>query len=190
MIKNDPAQLRWKKNPAPVDIILEKRSAAGCDTLPEAHDAFMGAEYEEYLCVNISDETYGIDIMQIKEIIKSRRVTEIPHSPSFVAGVISLRGAMVPVLYTLAQPNLERSPATPGERVVVVKTGAGLTGLIVDSVSGVVRIARSAIEAAPAVTLGISREFISGIGQVDNRMLVLLNVERVAHIPPWQSEPL
>ena len=186
----DSVQQHRKKSPAPVDIILEKRNAAGCNTLPEAHDAAIGDEYEEFLCVSISDETYGINIMQIKEIIKSRRVTEIPRTPSFVAGVISLRGVMVPVLYMLAQPGFERKPATPGERVVVVKTTAGLTGLLVDRVPGVIRVARSAIEAAPPVVQGINRELVSGIGRVGNRMVILLNVERVAHISPWQGEPL
>ncbi|NVN90533.1 MAG: purine-binding chemotaxis protein CheW [Desulfuromonadales bacterium] len=176
-------------HPAPVDIILAGRHAAGCDMnrgpLSEDQLRIGEEDYEEFLCVGISDETYGINILQIKEIIKPRQVTEIPRTPSSVSGVISLRGMIIPVLNTPEQLGLKPPPATSEARVVVVKTSTGCTGLLVNKVFKVVRVSRSCVESAPAVVRGIDRTFVSGIGRADNCMLILLNVERVAEIPPW-----
>jgi purine-binding chemotaxis protein CheW len=146
--------------------------------MPEA-----AADKEEVLCFSISGETFGINIMQIKEILKPRPVTEVPRAPSFVSGVISLRGVILPVLDLHDRLGLEH-PATSGrERLVVVKTGqdGDLAGLLVDQVLQVVRIP-GAIEPAPPNLAGIDRDFVVGIGRADNRIVFLLNPGRLVDL--------
>lgn len=176
-----------RKAPAdPIDIILAGREAAGCNEdmqlLTADQTETVVDDYEEFLCIRVSNETYGINIMQIKEIIKPREVTEVPRAPSFLSGVISLRGVIIPVLDMLDRLGLARSKVTGKARVVVVKHGEDFSGLLVDEVIQVVRITTDKIEAAPAILDGINRDFVTGIGRADNRMIILLNLETITDI--------
>lgn len=170
----------------PLQILLAGREASGCNedaqTTTVDQAPAVQNDYGEYLCFRVSDETYGINIMQIKEIIKPRAVTEVPRAPSFVAGVISLRGVIIPVIDMIGRLGLRHEHSTGKERVVVVKTGEEYAGLLVDEVVQVVRIPFRSIESTPAVLEGIDRDFVSGIGRADTRMVILLNVESIADI--------
>lgn len=170
----------------PVALLLAGREAAGCDEDLQAVSSELSnapiEEYEEFLCIRVADETYGINIMQIKEIIKPRPVTEVPRSPSFVSGVISLRGVITPIIDLLVRLGLDRESATGKERVVVVKNGNELCGLMVDEVTKVVRIPKNSFEAAPAVLEGIDRDFVKGIGRAEGLMIILLHIEAIADI--------
>lgn len=177
---------RRKATADPIDIILAGREAAGCNEdmqlLTADQTETVVDDYEEFLCIRVSNETYGINIMQIKEIIKPREVTEVPRAPSFLSGVISLRGVIIPVLDMLDRLGLARSKVTGKARVVVVKHGEDFSGLLVDEVIQVVRITTDKIEAAPAILDGINRDFVTGIGRADNRMIILLNLETITDI--------
>lgn len=171
----------------PLGIILAGREASGCgeELQPSSEEQSPAAadDYEEFLCIRVSDEIYGINIMQIKEIIKPRQVTEVPRAPSFVSGVISLRGVIIPILDMPDRLGLGRGESVTGrERVVVVKHGEAFTGLLVDEVIQVVRIPIDDFEPAPAVLEGIKREFVAGIGRADRRMIILLDLETIADI--------
>jgi len=170
----------------PIEIIKAGREAAGCDEelqTPTTEQAQAVVEdYEEFLCIRVSNEIYGINIMKIKEIIKPREVTEIPRAPSFVSGIISLRGVIIPIVNMLDRLGLVPEPITNKGRVVVVRHGEDFTGLLVDEVIQVVRIAKDRFEPAPAVLEGINREFVSGLGLTDNRMIILLNLDTITDI--------
>lgn len=165
----------------PVQRILAGREAAGCHQEQPAEQQITKS-YEEYLCFRLSDELYGVNIMQLKEIIKPREVTEMPRAPEFVSGIISLRGVIIPILDMLVRLGLKKGSVTGKERVVVVKHGDGFFGLLVDEVLHVSRIPDDCFEAAPAVLEGIDRDFVSGIGRAENRMIILLNLENVTNI--------
>ena len=169
----------------PIKAILAGREAAGCGDEPDASPEQAAAEvedFEEFLCFRVSDEIYGINIMQIKEIIKPREVTEVPRAPSFVSGVISLRGVIIPILDMPDRLGLRRGATTGRERVVVVRHGEAFTGLLVDEVIQVVRIVKNSVEPAPAVLEEINREFVAGIGRSEDRMIILLNLDTIADI--------
>lgn len=177
-----------RRNPllSPIEIILAGRETAGCDedlqlSTEEQTEAVV-EDYEEFLCIRVSNEIYGINIMKIKEIIKPREVTEVPRTPSFVSGVVSLRGVIIPILDMNDRLGLVRESATGRERVVVVRHGDDFTGLLVNEVIQVVRIPKDKFESAPAVLEGINRDFVSGIGRADNRMIILLNLDTIADI--------
>jgi purine-binding chemotaxis protein CheW len=140
-------------------------------------------EQLEFLSVRISGGEYGIDIMAIREVIKARRVTEIPWTPSHVRGVISLRGAMVPVLAMAELLGAESVPSSGRERVVVVRSACGLVGLQVEQVGQVGRLPRSHMQPAPPVPDGAVVHGVGGCIQwPDGRRIILLDVERIADL--------
>jgi len=170
----------------PIDIILAGREAAGCsDDLPLASEdqaAEEVEEFEEILCFRISDEIYGINIMELKEIIKPRETTELPRTPPFIMGVISLRGVIIPVLNLRERLGLSMGAQKGRERFVIVKRHEGFTGLLVDEIIQVVRIGKEGREPAPAVLEGIDRDFVGGIGRSGAMMIILLNVASITDI--------
>lgn len=169
----------------PIEIILSGRIAAGCDEESSGGQEFASTELEsclEFLCVRVSNEIYGINIMDIKEIIKSREVTEIPRSPGFVSGVISLRGTIIPVIDMLLRLGLPRNKVTGKERIVVISVDQSYCGLLVDEVIQVVRVNKESMEPAPSVLEGIDRDFVSGIGRSEGRLIIILNLKNIADI--------
>jgi purine-binding chemotaxis protein CheW len=170
----------------PLDIILAGREAAGCDDdLPLASEGQAAKEIEEYeeiLCFRISDEIYGINILELKEIIKPRETTEVPRTPPFIMGVVSLRGVIIPVFNMRERLGLSQGVQNGRERIVIVKRQEGFTGLLVDEVIQVVRIGKECREPAPAVLEGIDRDFVSGIGRTGAMMIILLNVASITDI--------
>lgn len=169
----------------PIEMILAGRNAAGCDeetAVDEDLARTVSKDCLEYLCFRVSDEIYGINIMDIKEIIKPREVTEIPRAPGFVSGVISLRGTIIPVIDMRSRLELSRANATGKERVVVIKNDLSFSGLLVDEVIQVVSINKENMEPAPSVLEGIDRDFVSGIGRSEGRLIIILNLENIADI--------
>jgi len=126
----------------PIEVIMAGRSAAGCDeevALADEEFTIEVASDLEFLCFRVSDEFYGINIMDIKEIIKPREVTEVPRAPAFVTGVLSLRGTIIPVIDMRLRLGLVRDQLTGKERIVVIKkSNDSFSGLLVDEVIQVV----------------------------------------------------
>lgn len=133
----------------------------------------------EFLCCRVASEEYAVNIQDIKEIIKPREMTDVPRTPQFVSGVFSLRGVIVPVFDMRRRLGLDEAGDNPRERIIVVKKGAGLCGLHVDEVLEVVKIQEQTIEPPPSLLEGIDREFVTGIGRHEGRMLILLNLEKI-----------
>ena len=164
----------------PAAVILKGRqSAAGLEAVREADQDEASLEL---LCFRVATEDYAINIMDIKEIIKPREVTEVPRVPAFVRGILSLRGIIIPVFDMRLRLGLPEGVHSERERIVVVKRQGGFCGVLVDQVVQVVRIAEAKLEAPPVVLEGIDRDFIQGIGRVAGRMLILLDMEKVLDI--------
>lgn len=170
----------------PLEAILAGRAAAGCDgesiLADDASGEIVAAAAFEFLCFRVSDEIYGINIMDIKEIIKPREVTEVPRAPLFVSGILSLRGTIIPIIDMRVRLGLTREEPTGKERIVVIRSSDSFSGLLVDEVIQVVQVQPGTVEAAPTVMDGIDRDFISGLGRTDGRLIILLNLENIADI--------
>jgi len=168
----------------PVAVILAgRRESAAVDTVSAMEEQeYRLDELVEYLCFRVADEEYALSIMAIKEIIKPREVTEVPRMPAFISGVISLRGVIIPIIDMRLRLSLPVHERTGRERILVLRSAAGLSGILVDEVIQVVRIHNSSIEAPPAILEGIDREFVMGLGRFDNRMLILLNLECILNL--------
>lgn len=131
----------------------------------------------EYVTFLLGGEEYGLAIEQVREILRPPPITEVPRAPGHVLGVITLRGEVVPVLD--ARRCLSLPPAAPGprSRIVVCDGAEGRVGLLVDSVSQVVRLPAGAIEPRPPGVGGAAAEAIAGIGREGDRLVVLLHLD-------------
>jgi len=166
----------------PVAVILAGRKTASGDETLSGSEETGGAsseEFQEFLCFRVSSEIYAINIMEIKEIIKPREVTEVPRAPDFVSGVLSLRGIIIPIFNMRLRLGLAGNERSAKERIIVLKKRDEFFGILVDEVIQVVRIAAATIEKPPAVLDGIDRDFVNGIGRFDGQMLILLNQEKI-----------
>jgi len=167
----------------PLSVLLAGRAAA-CATYGTKSTAALPGEleeieFQELLCFRVAEEKYAIDIMEIKEIIKPREVTEVPRMPDFVSGVLSLRGIIIPVFSMHKRLGHDVVEKSGKERIIVVNMGEEFCGVLVDEVIQVAKLDVAAIEPPPAVLEGIDRDFVGGIGTFDGQMLILLNLEKI-----------
>jgi len=131
------------------------------------------------------DEEFGLDILRVQEIIRVQELTRVPNSPKFVDGVINLRGKVIPVFALRKRFGLPNRPHDKQTRIVVLEVQNMVLGFIVDSVSEVLRLPASTV--APPPRLGrIEREFVSGVAKLEDRLLILLDVDRVMSVPELQ----
>ncbi|GAW67553.1 chemotaxis protein CheW [Geoanaerobacter pelophilus] len=165
----------------PAAVILRGRETAAFDGEISQQDEVAAASVE-LLCFRVANEEYAISIMDIKEIIKPREVTEVPRVPEFVRGILSLRGNIIPIFDMRVRLGLSGGAPSERERVIVVNRQGGFAGVLVDEVVQVVRIPEGGIEPPPVVLEGIDREFVLGIGRVAGRMLILLDMEKVLDV--------
>ena len=140
----------------------------------------------QYLTFMLGGEAFGIGIMAVKEIIEFGSITEVPMMPPSIRGVINLRGAVVPVMDLAAR--FGRPPAVQGKRTCIVivelevEGERQITGVVVDAVSAVLDIPASEIEPAPAFGTRIRGDYIAGMGKVNGKFVILLNVEQVLRL--------
>ncbi len=170
----------------PMAVILAGRQTAGSagelTLVPERGVSPSPGATLKYLCFRVASEEYAVSLMDIKEIIKPRETTEIPHAPAFVRGIISLRGTIVPILDMRSRLGFSPSEDSSRERFVIVKKGEGFCGLLVDEVYQVVNLDRQPIERPPTVLEGTDREFVKGIGRTDDNVYILIDLEKVMDI--------
>lgn len=127
----------------------------------------------------IGEETYGVDVLKVHEIIGMARITSIPNMERFMKGVINLRGSVVPVVdmrarFSMAQKEYDRFTV-----IIIAEVSEKLVGMIVDSVADVVVLPAARIQDTPNFSSRIDVEFIRGIGQVDDTLIILLDVDRI-----------
>jgi purine-binding chemotaxis protein CheW len=169
----------------PLAVILAGRLAAGeaAETGGIATESGEnGDDFLKYLRFRVADEDYGVSLLEIREIIKTRPVTEVPRMPGFVIGVISLRGTIIPVLDLRLRLGLAVGDSSGWSRIIIAKRGEGMCGLLVDEVFQVLGLPSAEIEKAPPVLEGIDREFVRGIGRHGERMLIILDLEKVTDV--------
>lgn len=136
----------------------------------------------QLVAFKLGREEYGISILQVQEIKKITDITRVPHTPEYIKGVINLRGSVLPVLDLKKRLNLAEQPYTDDTRIIIVKIDEISVGMIVDAVSEVMAIAQENIEIPQASVGGISQNYLSGVGKLENRLVILLNLEEIIGI--------
>jgi purine-binding chemotaxis protein CheW len=127
---------------------------------------------------HIDGEEYGLDVLRVHEIIRAQHLTRVPDSGDLIDGVMNLRGKIVPVVALRRRFGLEPAPIDKQTRIIVVETRGAVLGFIVDSVSEVFRIPADRVEPPPRLGK-VDREYVSGVGKIDARLLILLDVDRL-----------
>jgi len=148
-----------------------------------AAQKLAAGEDNQYLTFTLAGEMFAVGILNVKEIIEYGRPTEIPMMPSFIRGVINLRGAAVPVIDLAARFGGHESEVQKRTCNVIVEVRQGDAkhdlGIMVDAVSEVLEIPGSEIESAPSFGAKLRADFIAGMGKVDGRFVIILDIQRV-----------
>jgi len=127
----------------------------------------------------LGSEEYGVDIAQVQEINRMVAITRVPRAPQFMEGVINLRGQLIPIIDLRTRFGMECAERTKNTRIVVTEIGSKRLGMVVDSVSEVLRIPVEQIEDAPDLVASVDTEYIRGVGKLEDRLIVMLDLARV-----------
>lgn len=127
----------------------------------------------------VGKEEYGVHIEDVQEIVRMPSITRLPQTESFIKGVINLRGNVIPVIDMRERFGMEKTEYTGTTRVIVVKMEEKLVGMIVDTVSQVLELSQDDVSDPPEIIHGLSREYIEGIGRVNDAMIILLRIQKV-----------
>ncbi|MFN4003868.1 MAG: chemotaxis protein CheW [Hylemonella sp.] len=133
----------------------------------------------EYLTFRLDQEEYGIDILKVQEIRGYEKPTRIAHAPAFIKGVINLRGTIVPIVDMRLKFNCARAEYNAFTVVIILNLRARVVGIVVDSVSDVMELAPENVRAAPDIDSAIDSSAVLGLGSVGERMLILLDIEKL-----------
>jgi len=139
----------------------------------------MSDELLQLVSFNIGDEEFGVDILKVQEINRMVDVTRVPNTPEYVDGVINLRGKVIPIIDLRRRFGMERKEKDKNSRIIVVELKGKVIGFVVDAVSEVLRIKKSVSEPPPPIIAGIESDYITAIAKLENRLLILLYLERV-----------
>jgi purine-binding chemotaxis protein CheW len=128
----------------------------------------------------IGEEEFGVDILRVQEIIRIMEITRVPKAPDFVEGVINLRGKVIPIIDLRKRFGLGVKEHDKHTRIIVIEMNNMIVGFVVDAVSEVLRIPADTVEPPPpAVMGGIDSEYISGVGKLEDRLLILLDLDKL-----------
>jgi len=127
----------------------------------------------------LEKEEYGIDINRVQEIIRLPETTRLPSTPDYVLGIINLRNTIIPVIDTKKKLMSIESAVSEDTRVIIVEIGGKRVGLIVDEVSEVIKVPKELVVPADAIGTSIQMEYLLGVARFDQRLLILLNVNKI-----------
>ena len=128
---------------------------------------------------NLANEDYGVDIGAVDGIVKMQAITKVPQAPDFVEGITNMRGEVLPVLDLRKRFGLPLSETTKDTRIVNVEVDGVKVGMVVDAVTEVLRVAEEEVEPPSPLVTTVDSAFITGIAKVDERLIILLDLERV-----------
>ena len=132
--------------------------------------------HRELITFEVGGQVFGLDIMAIREIRAWTPTTRLPRVPHYVAGVVNLRGTVLPVIDLAARLGWESTEATPRHAIIVAQLGGQTCGLIVESVSDIVTLPAEALQAPPDTTNDSIDAFLEGLAAIDDRMVMVLNL--------------
>jgi len=158
---------------------MNDTAASGANGAQEAIDLSV----REFLAFTLGKEEYGIDILKVQEIRGYESVTRIANSPDFVKGVMNLRGIIVPIVDMRIKFNLGAPTYDQFTVVIILNIGGRIVGMVVDSVSDVMALPSSRIRPAPDVGTALNTDFLMGLGTVDERMLILVDIDMLMSSP-------
>ena len=139
----------------------------------------------QWVTFRLDSETYGINVMQVQEVLRHSEIAPVPGAPVYVLGIINLRGNVVTVSDTRQRFGLESAPVTEQTRIVIIEADRQVVVILVDSVAEVVYLRQSEIETAPNVGTDESAKFIQGVCNKNDELLILVDLEKMMTDDEW-----
>ncbi|MBS3799760.1 MAG: chemotaxis protein CheW [Thioalkalivibrio sp.] len=143
------------------------------------------ADTAPYVTFSLADEIYAIDVLQVQEVLKVTEIAPVPGVPQYILGIINLRGNVVTVIDARRRMGLEEREPDAASRIVIIDVDHQNVGILVDSVSEVVRISPDAIETAPEVGNDDSNRFIQGVTSTEDGLTILVDLNRLLSDEEW-----
>ncbi len=128
---------------------------------------------------SLGNEEFSVDILKVQEIIRLMELTRVPKAPKFIEGVINLRGKVIPVMDLRKRFSMPEAEDSSEARIIVVELDNATVGFRVDGVSEVLRLPADTVDPPPTMVYGIETEYIKGVGKLDDRLIILLDIDKV-----------
>ena len=127
----------------------------------------------------IGDEEYAIDIMGVQEILRTMPITKVPNLPSFIEGVISLRGNIVPVIFLRKRLGFSMQDVGESSRIIIAEVGENIVGLVVDQVTAVINLSKTDIKPPTPLMTQLKSKYVRGVGKLGERLIILLDIAEI-----------
>ncbi|MCC5855580.1 MAG: chemotaxis protein CheW [Idiomarina sp.] len=141
----------------------------------------------QWVTFQLSEETYGINVMQVQEVLRHSEIAPVPGAPDYVLGIINLRGNVVTVIDTRIRFGLESAEVTDSTRIVIIEADQQVIGILVDSVAEVVYLRSSEIDSAPNLGTEESARFIQGVSHREGELLILVDLNKLLTDEEWDE---
>ena len=152
-----------------------------------AEAAERSDEVLQWVTFHLEHETYGINVMQVREVLRYSDIAPVPGAPSYVLGIINLRGNVVTVIDTRIRLGLETTEVTDSTRIVIIEGAKHVVGILVDCVAEVDDLATSEVESAPNVGNDESAKYIQGVASRDGELLILVDLNKLLTDEEWEE---
>ena len=144
-------------------------------------------EVLQWVTFQLDRETYGINVMQVQEVLRYTEIAPVPGAPDYVLGIINLRGNVVTVIDTRSRFGLQPAEVSDNSRIVIIEAEKQVIGILVDSVAEVVYLRASEIDVAPSVGTEESAKFIQGVSNRDGELLILVDLNKLLSDEEWDE---
>lgn len=141
----------------------------------------------QWVTFRLGNETYGLNVMQVREVLRYSEISPVPGAPSYVIGIINLRGNVVTVIDTRERFGLKTTELTDDSRIVILESDNQVVGILVDSVAEVVYLKASEIETAPNVGNDESSRYIQGVCHKNDELLILIEIAKLLTDREWRE---
>ena len=141
----------------------------------------------QWVTFRLDNETYGINVMQVQEVLRYTEIAPVPGAPDYVLGIINLRGNVVTVIDTRSRFGLQPAEVSDNSRIVIIEAEKQVIGIMVDSVAEVVYLRSSEIDVAPSVGTEESAKFIQGVSNRDGELLILVDLNKLLSDEEWDE---
>lgn len=144
-------------------------------------------EVLQWVTFQLEEETYGINVMQVREVLRHTEIAPVPGAPDYVLGIINLRGNVVTVIDTRSRFGLMQGEITDNTRIIVIESERQVIGILVDSVAEVVYLRSSEIDTTPSVGTDESSKFIQGVSNREGKLLILVDLNKLLSEDEWDD---
>jgi purine-binding chemotaxis protein CheW len=168
-------------------LIKEEASSMSNERRNTSDNTNKNDDVQQWVTFQLDSEIYGINVMQVQEVLRYTEIAPVPGSPAYVLGIINLRGNVVTVLDTRTRFGLDTSEMSDNTRIVIIEADKQVIGILVDSVAEVVYLKASEIDVAPNVGNDESAKFIMGVSNKDGKLLILIDLNQLLSDEEWDE---